>query len=194
MPIEVNVDERLRAIADATFAVAARQGVDAISYRTVARELGSSTTAITNYLPTRAALLRNALDRTLSRWQRDMVAAVATAPPGEHLRTLAIWSCTTEPQDLILRHMFIQALAEVSGAADVLENFTTDAMTHRQALLDAALDDCLPNPEQLVDAVFLLCRGFYLSTVESRDTWSDDRAARAIDALLQVTSALPASP
>ncbi|MFC5676114.1 TetR/AcrR family transcriptional regulator [Aeromicrobium endophyticum] len=184
MPIEVNVDDRLREIAAATLDVARESGVNAVSYRSVARAMGGSTAIVTNYLPTRAALLKNALDHTMALWHVEMARVVAEARPGDRLRTLATWSCTTEPDDLVIRHMLIHALAELGHPVAILSDLQRDADEHRQALLQAATDDGVPDPAALADAIYLICHGFYLSTVEARDAWPDSRASAAIDAVL----------
>lgn len=184
MPIEVDVEGRLKEIAEATFAVARENGVSAVSYRSVAKMLGGSTTIVTNYLPTRAALLHNAVNHIFRTWHGEMAETIERSAPGDHLRTLALWSCTTEPADLILRHMFIHALAEITGPVAMLGELRQDADEHRLALMQAALQDGFSEPDSIVDAIFLICRGFYLSTVESRDSWPDDRAASAIEAIL----------
>ncbi|HJG47134.1 TetR family transcriptional regulator, partial [Corynebacterium variabile] len=62
MPREVDTSARLQRIADATLAVAREQGTRAVTLRAVAKELGGSTTLVTNYLKTRADLILNALD------------------------------------------------------------------------------------------------------------------------------------
>lgn len=185
MPIEVNVEERLRRIAEATFVVASTQGVHAVSYRSVAKRLGGSTAIVTNYLPTRSALLQNALRHVLLSWHDEMAAAAEDAAPGDQLRTLAQWSCTTQPEDLVLRHILIHALAEeVAAPAEMLDAFQADAAAHRTALAEAATADGYRDPEALVDAIYLLCRGFYLSTVEDVSSWDHERAWAAIDAVL----------
>ena len=184
MPIEVDVDERLREIAVATLDVARERGVNAVSYRSVARAMGGSTAIVTNYLPTRAALLKNALHHTLALWHLEIGRVVADAQPGDRLRTLATWSCTTQPDDLVIRHMLIHALAEIDHTVAILSDLQRDADEHREALLNAAKDDGVSDPAALADAIYLICHGFYLSPVESRDDCPDSRAAAAIEAVL----------
>jgi AcrR family transcriptional regulator len=80
MPIQVDVPQRRADVADATFQVAARDGLAAVTLRSVAAEMGVSTTTITNYLP--RAVMREAV-----RWDQDelvrsqfWVAVLATQP------------------------------------------------------------------------------------------------------------------
>ena len=184
MPKEVDVATRLRQIAEATLEVAQSQGVGTVSYRSVAKALGGSTTVVTNYLPTRGSLLENALRHVNQSWEAEMDEALAAAAPGEALLTLARWSCTTQPADLIVRRMLIRALAEMSETVEMLPAFQDDALMHRRALERAARLDGYAEPEQVADAVYLMCRGFYLATVEAREGWPDERARAAVDAVM----------
>ena len=56
MPMDVNADERIRAIALATLDVASERGSAGVTLRAVAERLGGSTTLVTNYLKSRAEL------------------------------------------------------------------------------------------------------------------------------------------
>lgn len=184
MPIEVDVDQRLHAIAEATLTVAGRDGVGAVTYRSIARELGGSTTMVTNYLPTRSALLQNVLRHVSKRWDAELDAVLSSSAPGERLRDVAKWSCSTEPHDLVFRRMLFHALIEMSDADDVSSVLDEDGADHREVFRRAAIDDGRPDADQLADAMFLLARGYYFATVDNAATWSEDRVARAIDALL----------
>jgi AcrR family transcriptional regulator len=185
MPIEVDVAARLRAIAEATVAVAERDGVAAVSFRSVARELGGSTTLVSNYLPTRMALLDNALAYEQDVWDDESSAVLREAPSGQKLRALVRWCCSTGGSDLVMRRMLIAAVAEKAIEAP-RASFDEQARRDREALLAAARLDGYPDPERTADAMFLLCRGFYFATVEQTEAWPDERGGAFVDSLFGV--------
>lgn len=185
MPIEVDVAARLRAIAEATVAVAECDGVAAISYRSVARRLGGSTTLVSNYLPTRMALLNNALAYEQDVWDEESSAVLREAPHGHKLRELVRWCCSTGGSDLVMRRMLIAAVAEMAVEAP-RASFDDQARRDRDQLVRAARDDDYPDPERIADAMFLLCRGFYFATVEQADAWPDERGGAFVDRLFDL--------
>ena len=75
MPIDVNTQERLRAIAIATLEVAEARGADGVTMRAVAERMGGSTTLVTNYIPNRAGLLMNAVGYAFEQWQDESGAS-----------------------------------------------------------------------------------------------------------------------
>lgn len=188
MPIEVDVQARLQAIAEATVAVAEADGVAALSYRAVARRLGGSTTLVTNYLPTRAALLENALTHAQMVWAEESAEVVRAAPRGRKLHALVHWCCSTGGADLVMRRLLIAAAAEKAVEAP-RANFVEQARLDRQDLLKVARQDGFDEPERVADAMFLLCRGFYFATVENEPEWSNERAGAMVDALFDTFTA-----
>ncbi|PZT71290.1 hypothetical protein DN402_04540 [Streptomyces sp. SW4] len=98
MPIDVDEVQRRKEIAEATLAVAARDGARAVTIRAVAKELGGSTAMVTNYVPTRMALITNAVRAAESRWRADLDAHVGELRGKERLRATVEWHLSTDPR------------------------------------------------------------------------------------------------
>lgn len=81
----------------------AADGLDGVSIRAVAKRIGGSTTLVTNYLPTREALLRNAIEHTMRDWDADLDQALEGTPAPGRLAVLARWACSTTGNDEVRR-------------------------------------------------------------------------------------------
>ncbi|SDR82850.1 regulatory protein, tetR family [Friedmanniella luteola] len=77
MPKLVDHEERRRDLARATWRVMTREGVGAVSVRTVAAEAGLSTGALRHYFPDQASLLLFAAEHTVERIGERMAAELA---------------------------------------------------------------------------------------------------------------------
>lgn len=184
MPIEVDVDERLREIGEATLEIADAEGVSGISYRSVAKALGGSTKLVTKYLPTRTELLANAIRIAQARWKADSDRVIAAAPPGGRVRAIALWSCTTDTGDLAIRKLNVEILSSHEVPQTVVEALSKTAVRHLDALREAAVLDGYEQPEQVADAIFLATYGYFVSTLRDLGAWTEPRAAAAVEAIL----------
>lgn len=191
MPIDVQVDERLAAIAEATLRVAEARGADGITIRAVAEAMGGSTTLVTNYIKSRNALINNAIDHVLARWRDDETGALDGVAPEDRLETLALWSCSTTGDDELLRHLFIEMLAKSRGPSDVSEALSRDAEEHRSHLRDAAVAASAPDPELTADVLHLVLRGYYLASVEDPERWTAERVSPIVQRLVALLTARP---
>lgn len=184
MPIEIDVDERLRDIGAVTLELADELGVEAISYRAIAKAMGGSTKLVTKYLPTRAELLLNAVRIAMENWRSESDQVLAEAASDERLRALAHWSCTTGAGDLAIRKLMVEVMSTHAVPHEVEQVLSGIAHTHREALLEAATIDRYEDPEAVVDAIFLATYGYFISTLRDLGAWPADRAAAAIDVVL----------
>ncbi len=80
----VDHDERRRAIARAAWRVMSREGVLAVSVRTVAAEAGLSTGALRHYFPDQASLLLFAAQYTVERIVERMAAELQASDRSPH--------------------------------------------------------------------------------------------------------------
>ncbi len=187
MPIDVDEVQRRKEIAQATLAVAAREGARAVTIRAVAKELGGSTAMVTNYVPTRIALITNAVRAAESRWRADLEARVGDLEGKERLRAMVEWNLSTEPDDLLLRTLWVEMLSSVHTDQNGVDRGEADES--RQEFLDAAIASGVPDAELAVDVLFLLTRGYFISTVEDPAFWTAERAGRVaravVDALVE---------
>lgn len=184
MPIDVQVDERLAAIADATLRVAEARGADGITIRAVAQEMGGSTTLVTNYLPSRAALIKNAVDHVVARWSEDEAAALEGVAPADQLEALALWACTTTGDDDVIRHLFIEMLAKSRTPSEFSEAARADAEEQRGNLRTAAVAASAPDPDLAADVLHLVLRGYYLASVEDPEGWTSERVSPVVRRLV----------
>lgn len=183
MPIDVDEVQRLKAIAEATLTVAARDGARAVTIRAVAKELGGSTAMVTNYVPTRIALITNAVQAAESRWRTELEAHVGELAGEERLRATLEWNLSTDPGDLLLRRLWVEMLSSVQNGdtADTHEPEETLAEL-REAVGAADVAD----PELAADLLFLLTRGYLISTVEDPNMWTPDRVGRIAGAVVEM--------
>lgn len=188
VPIEVDVQARLEELARATLEVAAQGGTEAVTFREVAAAMdGGSTKRVTNYLPTRAALLGNAVTYVLQRWARDVQDELVDIPPADQLRTMAMWAAETRDGDELFRRMFVEMIVR-PGHDGEMDAIRQDAREHRSQLFDMANAANAQDAGFAADLVFLLLRGFYLAGLEDPELWDSERVLpiveRAISLLL----------
>jgi AcrR family transcriptional regulator len=178
VPIHVDVDERLDAIARATIAVARREGAASVTIRGVAAELGGSTARVTNYIKNRTTLIGTAVTYMLRQWELERDTQLSGAPADQHLLELTRWTVAAEPDDLIFRQLLVELMSQHTTTAPSYLHY---AHTFRDELATAAADAGATTPDLAGDLAFLLIRGFHYTTVEG---WSP-LAPSAIDDFLQ---------
>lgn len=184
MPIDVDEVQRRKAIAKATLTVAARDGARAVTIRAVAKELGGSTAMVTNYVPTRIALITNAVAAAESRWRADLDAHVGELAGEERLRATLEWNLSTEPDDLLLRRLWVEMLSSLQGGGDAAE--THEPEETLAELHEAAGAAGVADPELAADLLFLLTRGYLISTVEDPTMWTPERVGRVAGAVVEM--------
>ena len=192
MPIEVDAGERLADIARATIEVAQERGTQAVTLRAVAERLGRSTAYITNFVPSRAHLMANALEHARARWDEDRAAHLGERVGVERLAELARWMCTSSPEEQVLRSLWIEVIADVHGAnrrAYEVVRSVTDATYEKfvdgagHVERDGASVD-LDEATRIADILYLYCRGSEVKSIEDPDAWTDDRMLRSLEVLL----------
>ncbi|WP_137845005.1 TetR family transcriptional regulator C-terminal domain-containing protein [Microbacterium sp. 2FI] len=193
MPREVDADQRLADIAEATVQVARTMGAHAVTIRSVAGELGGSTTLVTNYLPTRAALILNALDHGRDRWRGERDAALAAAAPGDRLRILLDWSLSSTSDDPVLRTLILEIVANASVEPVMREALQHESVEFQAFLEQAAAESGFADPHSAAQLAYLLVRGAYIATIEDSEHWSEAHVRglvhAAIDALPRAVDA-----
>lgn len=186
MPIDVDEVQRRGAIAKATLAVAAREGARAVTIREVAKELGGSTAMVTNYVPTRVALIANAVDAAEPRWRAELESHIHGLDGEARLRATVEWYLSTEPDDLVLRGLWVEALSShrTGNGQDAATTGEPDA-TWRE-LRSAAADAEVEDPELAADILFFLVRGYFVATIEGAEQATPERAARVAHAMVDM--------
>ena len=164
MPRDVDLPERLEAVASATIAVARTQGAHAVTIRSVARELGGSTTLVTNYLPSRAALILNALDQGRDRWRAELDDVLASVDDADRLSAVVEWSLTS--------------------TNDMAEALRRESASFQAILRTAAAESGFADPAGTADVAYLLVRGAYIAATESPEYWNETQLRSVIQAAL----------
>jgi AcrR family transcriptional regulator len=186
VPIQVDVDARRRDIADATFRVAAREGIGGVTIRSVAVELGASTTVITNYLPTRAHLLINAMESMTDEWLAELDAESADRSPEEALRAVVSAAVDWDDDEVVRSQFWVAVLAT---EPEQVRNQVGEVEDAVREMLSKLIDECgHPHPAAAADELFLFIQGVSVSIVQRPRQWTPERlraaANLAVDGLL----------
>lgn len=185
MPIDVDVNERLAEIARATLALVAEGGIEAVTVRSVARQLGGSTARVTNYVPSRGALLLNAVRHTLEGWREETEHLLDGIPDDERLLTAARWAAGTDPGDDVVRQLFVELLSRSHADSEITAAVRDDAHAQHTHFLDAAQAAGASDPQFVADVLHLTLRGFYLASLEDPDGWNSERVVPLVERLIE---------
>jgi AcrR family transcriptional regulator len=184
MPREVDTGQRYADIAAATIRVARTAGAQAVTIRSVARELGGSTTLVTNYLPSRAALIMNALDQGRDRWLEERSAAVAALPPSERLAGLVDWSLSSSPDDAVLRTLILEIVANAGVEPELRASLQRESREFQDVLESTARESGFTDPRHVAELLYVLVRGAYIATMEDSEHWDETRVRDLVQATL----------
>lgn len=191
MPRDINVEARLNDIAEATIRVARASGSGAVTIRAVARELGGSTTLVTNYLSSRAALILNVLDRASTRWQHEFEQRSTSLDPMARFEALVTLQSDSDDDEPVLRGLILEIVANAEAEPLLRESLLRESTSYRAALLNAAHEAGFEDAELAADLGYLLLRGAYFANAEDSGRWSASRTRDVASATLR---ALPRRP
>ncbi|WP_440708687.1 TetR/AcrR family transcriptional regulator [Herbiconiux sp. YIM B11900] len=184
MPREVNTDQRYADIAAATIRVARTTGAQSVTIRSVARELGGSTTLVTNYLPSRAALIKNALDQGRDRWLDERNASVTALPAPDRLAGLVDWSLSSSPDDAVLRTLILEIVANVDVEPELRASLQRESLEFQDDLEATARESGFADPRHVAELLYVLVRGTYIATMEDPEHWDDARVRAMVHATM----------
>lgn len=174
VPRTVDKQARRRVVADALFRIAAREGLDGVSMRTVATEAGFSLGAVQRYFQTKDEMLRFAFERAADA-ARARLAAIRAAPgrtfPEELRRAMLAYLPADESRlaeariwaafhaEAAIRPAFAAALNELD--AEARANLRTAiALAQRAGELPADR-----TPDELAELLLVLLDGLWWSAV-----------------------------
>jgi AcrR family transcriptional regulator len=184
VPVDVDQQRRLEEIGQATVAVVKERGAQGVTVRAVAEELGGSTTLVTNYLPTRADLLLNAVRMILAGWHEEMEQELHGISEREYFAAYSRWNCSTAGDDQAYRRLLIQVVAEAQPGSDALMAIRGFSRENNEILLEAAGAGGAKDPEFVADVVHLVLRGFYLTSLEDPERWTSERIVPIVERLI----------
>ncbi|OLT10067.1 TetR family transcriptional regulator [Actinomadura sp. CNU-125] len=175
MPRTVDKQARRRDVADALFRIAAREGLDGVSMRTVATEAGFSLGAVQRYFQTKDEMLRFAFEQAADA-ARARLAAIRAAPEGgafpDELRRAMLGYLPADESRLAEARIWAAFHAEAAvrpAFADALNELDAEARANLRAAIAAAQEtDELPSgrrPDELAELILVLLDGLWWSAV-----------------------------
>ncbi|MFI0350241.1 TetR/AcrR family transcriptional regulator [Actinomadura sp. 9N407] len=191
MPVEIDVAQRLRTIADATLEIVAEEGLDGVTIRAVAKRIGGSTTLVTNYLPTREALLVNAIEHATRAWDTEIDHVVAATREEERLAVAVRWACSTTGNDLVLRKLFLEILGRGDPNSAALQALREDARKNRVEMVGGAREAGAADAAFTAEVLFLVLRGFYVCSLEDPEHWTGEHMVPLVDRLMGLLASVP---
>lgn len=194
MPSEIDAGQRLIEIAEATLQIAREEGPRAVTIRAVADRMGRSTTVITKFIPRRAALLTNALQQVRVSWDKSLADALDGQAGMDRLRALVNWTLDTDEDDAAVRRLWHEMLAKEDSDSEQWDAVRAEAHDEQVDLRRTLEESGIDAPEWLADVLFLVSRGYFVSTVEDPDEWAGPRARDAVNAMLDDLVATRAAP
>jgi len=188
VPRHVDHEQRRRDIVDATLQVLAKQGTRGMSFRSVAQEMGGSTTLVTHYFPTQKDLLNEVTSQALAAWDIETQEIDAqTEDPLDRLVLLLHWLVPITElgmmQELSRIHLLAGQLLGDENRA-MFEAWDSRIRSYLRTHLTGLVPD--EEVEQNVELLRVVTSGIVLSVVEHPHLWSAERQVAVIDNVLQL--------
>jgi AcrR family transcriptional regulator len=193
MPLDVDAEARLDAIAEATIEQATHAGPRAITIRTVAARLGGSTTKVTHYVRSRGELMANAVRRVQQHWRPELAEVLAGRTGRDRLATFVDWWTTGTAQYDVFRLMWVEMLAMRDSDEVVSRALQQEAHAERDEVVAVLTESRIADPQLRADLLYLLLRGINISSVEDPETWPAERGRQAALALVELMPSTPTS-
>jgi AcrR family transcriptional regulator len=193
MPLDVDAEARLDAIAEATIEQATHAGPRAITIRTVAARLGGSTTKVTHYVRSRGELMANAVRRVQQHWRPELAEVLAGRTGRDRLATFVDWWTTGTAQYDVFRLMWVEMLAMRDSDEVVSRALQQEAHAERDEVVAVLTESRIADPQLRADMLYLLLRGINISSVEDPETWPAERGRQAALALVELMPSTPTS-
>ncbi len=181
MPRAVDPEARLHEIAAATLAVAKRDGVEGITFRSVAAELGASTTAVTHYVGSRAALIRLLFDHLFGGFRRYADAVLGSLRPELGLHALAEGALPLRDDTRLAARLFLGVLADDelrTELTEVLRDYDGWQRTWIRRFLEPL--DVMLSTERAVDLIVATLDGVTLAAIDEPEAWPAERQRTVI--------------
>lgn len=185
MPRAVDHEQRKRDIVDAVWRVAADEGPGAVTFRRIAKELGGSTTIVTEAFSTRSELIEYAVTTKVGDWQRTFHELAATeGDPVTVLRTILVENCPIDQAALRESRAWLVALP-LSDAANGSRTRELSA-AYAQWLSEqiTGLLERIGASPAVVDQLLVTVYGITAATVEDPRGWPRERIETLIDRTL----------
>lgn len=143
--------------------------------------MGGSTTVVTRFVASRAALIDNVIRYIEARWNDELRAEVDTRSGTERVRALIGWSTRPGALDQLIRRLWLQALTSDDDGQP--RQVVRDEARHEHARILEAVTGARQE-HWVADVLYLALRGYYVSSVEDPARWSDTRVADDLERLI----------
>ncbi|MRH90743.1 TetR family transcriptional regulator [Nocardia sp. SYP-A9097] len=185
MPRAVDHVQRKRDIVDAVWRVAADDGPHAVTFRRIAKELGGSTTIVTEAFSTRAELLDYAVTTKIADWQRIFYESVAVeSDPVVTLRATLVESCPVDEAALRESRAWLVALPLSTAVVGQRMSEISAAYTRWLSGQLVTLLERTGTPTEVVDQLLVTVYGITVAAVEDPTAWPRERIEALIDRTL----------
>ncbi len=196
MPKSVDRDERRRAIASALLRLAARDGLEAVSVRSVAAEAGISAGAVQKHFPAKEDMIFRALELTEERLAARYASLPDTASLGEHVRQALPLDERRREEAIVITAFNARAASRADWGAFLAEGYRDIQDATAQLLRRAQHDGLIAadrDADDLAAGLVTLSDGFTLRLLHlPPDSPQIDRLLHALDtsvhALLGITA------
>ena len=192
MPKTVDVAERRRAIARAAMAVARPSDLRAVTYRSVAAEMGTSTTAVTHYAATRGDLINLLFDEAIGKKLRIFERVLRAAPPRAGLALLIELVLPLRRESRLIARLYFEAIAEAQhhqGLRTTLANHDAWFRHELERLVDRL---GIEHPANLAaDLIAATLDGIATAALAEPDDWPSTRQRRVIYELAKLLGIKP---
>ncbi len=186
MPRVVDETERRKAIAEAALSIARTEGLEAVTFRSVAAEMGArSTTVITHYAPARRDLIGLMLAELFAMAQGLADAVLPTLEPRQALLLLTERVLPLDPDSRTMAKLALDATQEFgaeTGLGDGLETWG-QWLESRIGTLVASIGS--PAGDEIAtDLILSHLAGTTLYGLIDADNWPPARQRQSLHALL----------
>ena len=192
MPRHVDPEERRKAVVHAAIAIAKRDDIAAVTFRSVAGEKGMSTTAVTHYVETRGDLFRLIFEHLSCDWRKDFEARLDQRDPEQALRILIDEHLVLDDLGFLRAAVWFGALVEAeirAGLADWVRDYCHWCEGCMEDLLGRFY---LPVPPALArDMTMSLVDGITAQALLAPSEWPARRQLAAVEQLLGMLGVPP---
>lgn len=179
MPRSVDSDARRAQIASAAFTIARRGSLADVTFRAVAAELGSSTTAVTHYAATREELLRLLVLHAFGTRERRLSRVLRALPARSACALLIEVVLPIHDESRLLARIYLETLTESASHPELREALATHDvwLAAEVERLLSRLDIALPLPVA-VDILVTTLDGIMCTAITNTEQWTPARQRR----------------
>jgi len=193
MPRALDLAQRRRDITSIAIRILSEVGLDGLTLRSIAEELGGSITLVTHIYPTRPDLLLGLAKTLLKEYDALLPELEAGMDRPERLRILLEWMLPRSEGGWSQERSRIVLLTDPDTGPILAAKMDLRMRT----LIRDHLIGLVPADEldEHVDLLRVLTNGIVLASVEHRDDWPAERQVRTLHSALRRLDLLPvASP